>query len=654
MPVNNWELMKTHLTIVWILLGVTGIALTACTVADDTTLLDCSADHIHIAPTATRPSDPNLAELPSISEPDAAAIYCPTEVPHITPMATTPSSYIATDVVNLSLSETDQSLVATAVGDDMLAVAWLTDGDITIALARGGSHFQVRRLDAGSAVAMAFSTANRLHVAYEQAGSIQYRAADAGQHPADSVSEFIASGSNPALVLNQFNYAQIVFSAENQLHHAAQIMTGSWAIASIVGAAETAHSPQFIGTNSGNDLSYLVSTVGAGGELHLSRWTTTPYGFFPSWEQLVTVPATAGETVLGSVGLAYAEESGWAVASWVTVRPHPQPPLPSFVQPHFAAANPLYPDQIANPSYLHSGLNAARWHSDLIRPQPFSGGLQQTFNVPNPTGQISASAWGLGESSERSSVTTRLGIDPTGGSDPASATVVWSAPVDSPILLEQTLAVTAQGSTATLFLEGTQMALDSWGVAVWDALELNNGVLVNPDFEESFTDGIPNGWTPYWADSGTLPVSGRDLYTAYAIWSEDGGTTWQSPVSVAVNRDAGGSLSGALGADIMPLISTQMSPPTVTFAYLYAAGDPPANSTFLRFGRPYTSQCAWPPIDCPQRLGQPLLARTVVQPSITQRVVVDPHRPNRALLVWDALQSDLTQKDVFATHLVLR
>ena len=53
----------------------------------------------------------------------------------------------------------NQDLAATAVGDDMLAAAWLSDSDIYVALSRGGNHFQERRVDSGSSVSLAFSRA---------------------------------------------------------------------------------------------------------------------------------------------------------------------------------------------------------------------------------------------------------------------------------------------------------------------------------------------------------------------------------------------------------------------------------------------------------------------------------------------------------------
>jgi hypothetical protein len=50
----------------------------------------------------------------------------------------------------------------TVVGDDMLAIGGIDDGDIYVALSRGGNHFQVRRVDSGNSVSLAFSKNNRL------------------------------------------------------------------------------------------------------------------------------------------------------------------------------------------------------------------------------------------------------------------------------------------------------------------------------------------------------------------------------------------------------------------------------------------------------------------------------------------------------------
>jgi len=128
----------------------------------------CDNGRIQIAPTATRPADPDLFSPPGLP-PDGGngATYCPTPVPVVSPPVTPPSQFVTAEVVNLSLDVASQTVAATAVGDDMLAVAWITQtgggSDIYVALSRGGNHFQVRRVDKGSRVSMAFSRANRLH-----------------------------------------------------------------------------------------------------------------------------------------------------------------------------------------------------------------------------------------------------------------------------------------------------------------------------------------------------------------------------------------------------------------------------------------------------------------------------------------------------------
>lgn len=139
------------------------ILLLACSNPDVPESTGCGGDSIAIAPTATRQTDPDLFSPPA-PPPDGGdgADYCATPVPAATPATDAPTQFVTTEVANLSLDVSNQELAATAVGDDMLAVAWLSDGDIFVALARSGNHFQVRRVDSGSAVSLAFSRANRL------------------------------------------------------------------------------------------------------------------------------------------------------------------------------------------------------------------------------------------------------------------------------------------------------------------------------------------------------------------------------------------------------------------------------------------------------------------------------------------------------------
>jgi hypothetical protein len=102
----------------------------ACTAAPEPGEPDCTSRGVLIVPTPTRPTDPDLSQPPQL--PGAGGdgrIYCATPMPHSEesePLV----AFVTTEVVNLSLLIDDQDLAALAVGEDMLAVAWLTDGDL--------------------------------------------------------------------------------------------------------------------------------------------------------------------------------------------------------------------------------------------------------------------------------------------------------------------------------------------------------------------------------------------------------------------------------------------------------------------------------------------------------------------------------------------
>ncbi|HIP73187.1 MAG TPA: hypothetical protein EYH05_17540 [Anaerolineae bacterium] len=639
------------------------VLLAACTSSGEPEPPGCDSDGISIVPTATRQTDPDLFSPPA-PPPDGGdgAEYCPTPIPAETPAADFPTQFVTTKVANLSLDVTNQDLVATAVGDDMLAVAWLTDGEIYIALSRGGNHFQVRRVDSGSNVALVFSSINRLHVVYEQGGQIFYRAADQGVHPADVEREFVAYGTNPTVVLNQFHYAQIIYEDNGTLYHAAHMMTGQWQIGTITEGAQ----PALVGFGNDLDMGYIVAYRLPSGDIQLAKWLTSPYGFFPVWQPLAQIGLLPDEEMTGSVGLDFltvSEDEAWVYASWVTKRPFPETPLPLYAQPIYEAANPLYPNQIANPDHIYEGLNAVRWRTEDI---PFDAGLMQTINVTDPNGTITFEAWGLTETAVDSSMTLRIGIDPTGGDNPDSPDVVWSdavAPVD---FTQFSVSVPAQGRAATIFLRGVLDTTDVPGTAVWDSVMLQNGALVNGDFEgplvlqDSIT--VPEGWTAWYQDSGNTPINGRDVYTVYAAWSDDGGSAWTGPEAITANRDTSTSLSaslsggttGAIRPDVTPIISMATDPPSVSFFYIYETGDPPPDTTFLRFGRPYQTQCDLGTADCTDTPGAPLLPRNVVRPSYRLLAAADPFNPDRAILTWDSLQTDTLNKDVYATYTVLR
>ncbi len=612
--------------------------------------LDCTSASIKPAPTATRSDDPDLSKVPEFASGGNLGTFCPTPIPNTMPILSHPNAFEATELVNLSLHSDDQEIEATAVGDDMLAIAWRTDGDIYIALSRGGNHFQVRRVDSGENVSLTFSTINRLHVAYEQEGQILYRAADQGIHPADVDAELVTHGTNPTVLLNQFNYAQIVFEIEGVFHHAAQFMHESWQIGRIDGA-HLGSDARFTSFGSDLELGYLIAYGGVGGDIHLARWQTTPYGFFPAWQPLETRSVPSGETIHNQVTVDSLQDESWAVATWTTVRPTSAPSTPAFTQPVFEPVNPLYPNHIADPHHLHAGLNAVRWTNDLRQQQPYSAGLYQTVSVASGT-PIQFSAWGIGDSN------MRLGIDPSGGTDANSDHILWSANHIPDTFTEFTVNGIANGAQITVFLEGTFSEPDATSLTVWDNAQLHNGSLVNASFEKTFStqngQSIPDGWTAYFEDGSFAPATAETVYTVYTSWSSDKGTSWTTPIEVVQNRDASGSLSGAIPSNVFPLISAETDPPTVSFVYLYAAGNPPSGTNFIRFGRPYIAQCTLISADCTSSPGEPLLERSATRPASQLVAARDALDPSRATLVWTARQSDTHTHDIFATQLVLR
>lgn len=655
------------------------LLISACTGAGQLPQPDCNVDKIAIIPTLTRQTDPNLFSPPAPPDGGDGADYCPTPIPTETSAEEFPEQFITTKVVNLSLDVANQDLAATAVGDDMLAAAWISDGDIYVALSRGGNHFQVRRVDSGSSVSLAFSRANRLHVAYEQDGRIFYRAADQGAHPADVAPLIVedtlhpvTNGRSPQVVVDELNWAHVLYEQDGSIFKAKHLSNETWLTQFVAYGTNPAVMPFYNekelvlwGMPTGTYWFGIIMAAPYNGEIRIFRYLS----WFNVWEQVTAFPIPAGEELTGSVGLdflAVSEEEAWVYAAWVTRRPFPEPPLPPYAQPIFEAVNPLFPDQIANPDHIYEGLNAVRWRS---QDSPFDAGLRQTITVPDPSGTITFDAWGLIETPATGPVadmTLRIGIDPTGGDNPDSPDVVWSSASAPADFTQWSVSAPAQGSTATVFLRGTLNTIDVSGTAVWDSAMIQNGspstgsgqALVNGDFEGPFilqdSITVPEGWTAWYQDNGYAPANGRDVYTAYAAWSGNGGSAWTGPEAVTANRDLSGGTTGAIRPDVTPIISLATEPPSVSFFYIYETGDPPSDTTFLRFGRPYQTQCELGTANCTDTPGIPLLPRNVVRPSYRLLAAADPFNPDRAILTWDSLQTDVTNKDVYVTYVVVR
>jgi hypothetical protein len=88
--------------------------------------------------------------------------------------------------------------------------------------------------------------------------------------------------------------------------------------------------------------------------------------------------------------------------------------------------------------------------------------------------------------------------------------------------------------------------------------------------------------------------------------------------------------------------------------FIYETGDPPPYTGFIRFGRPYIVQCEIATDNCTDSPGVPLLPRVVIRPVRSLSLFPDPFDPGRALMAWDSLQADVTNKDVHLTTLVMR
>jgi len=568
---------------------------------------------------------------------------------------------VATEVVNLSLDLEGQEVQTVAVGDDMLAVGWIHDGNIFVALSRGGNHFQVRRVDGGSRVSLAFSTANRLHVAYEQDGQVLYRAADHGTHPADVPALTVDAGQNPKVVVDELNWAHVLYERDGSIYKARHLSGEQWYPSFVTRGSNVAVIPFYNerelvlwGKPANNYWFGLFLAAVENGQVRVFRYLS----WFNVWEQVAAFSITPGEELSGAVGLDYHvvdEDEVWVYASWVTRRPNTAPPLPLYTQPIYEAVNPFYPNQIGNPDQIYHGLNAARWRS---WGEPFNAGLQQTVNVPDPAGTIAFEVYGLAQMNGAADLTLRAGIDPTGGNNPDSPDVVWSAPATPSSFTRFSVSAPAVGGTATLFLHATLNTSDVPVTVVWDAAGAQNADLNNSSFEGPFstqsTLTVPESWSAYYEDSGNSPISGRDVYTVQAAWSSDGGSSWSAATEVAANREVSGGTTGALGTSVFPVITTATEPPFVAFFYIYEAGDPPAGTRFLRFGRPTMIVCELGTSACDDPPGTPLLPRNVVRPSRQLLMASDPFHQERAMLIWDALQADYESKDVYATYVTVR
>ncbi len=138
----------------------------------------------------------------------------------------------------------------------------------------------------------------------------------------------------------------------------------------------------------------------------------------------------------------------------------------------------------------------------------------QTVNNIQAGTNVQASAWsqvkacnlGGGSScgsSPASGSQTRIGIDPTGGSDPNNPAIVWSAwvtPHDT--WLSQSVSATASGASVTVFLYSTQPNIADLNKTYWDDASLTGGG----------AGGVAPGLTPAVPPTATPPP-----YVAFVV-----------------------------------------------------------------------------------------------------------------------------------------
>lgn len=448
------------------------------------TLCGPSTGGILLAPTAVLHTDPDL------SQPGGAALAVGSNpcASGSTPLITdAPTQFVATDVVNLTLDMADQALIETAVGDDMLAAAWLDGEDVVVALSRGGSHFQVRRVDRGNDVSLLFSSVNRLHMAYEQDGQIYYRAADQGVHPAETpFHSHVGFGTNPQVTLDGRNWAHIIYEDSGTIWHAMHLYDIYWHIQPL-GAG---YNPTVLTLPANDENLDFSVTYQSNNQVHVAVYGMTLL-LQPGWVMVSSIPLV--DAPLGQVQLHSALDAAddrWFVASWVST--------------------------------------------------PMTTTMPITTTVP---------------------ITTSAPITPT----------------------------------------------------------------------------------------TTIPI-----HQVQSAWSSDGGSSWSSPAVIVENYEMSVGYTGAIRPQVYPLIAPTTDPPSISFVYVYESGNPPTDTTFKRYGRSHKTVCTLGTADCTDPPGIPLLPRDLVRPTMNLAVTADPLNPDRALLTWDAYQTDVINKDVYTTYLVLR
>ncbi|MBX3061065.1 MAG: hypothetical protein KF770_31790, partial [Anaerolineae bacterium] len=285
--------------------------------------------------------------------------------------------------------------------------------------------------------------------------------------------------------------------------------------------------------------------------------------------------------------------------------------------------------------------------------------------LPVNSGLLTVQAYAKTMAEAQATPQLQMGLDPTGGTNPFGEAVIWSNPIPGPgEFIPITISASIPGDTVTLFLRATQNLPGATAVSIWDDVTVTAGAatMQNPSFEESFApqgvvENIPAGWTAFYDDTYSQEIdsdaAARDTYRVYAAWSSDRGITWSEKQIITENTTLAAGTSGAFRPLVYPAISTRTDPDSTTFFYIYESGDPPAGTSFRRYGRPFVTRCQAGTTICTEAPGDPIFPRDLVRPTLNLDAVQDQASGGNVVLVWDSLQADYESKDIYMTILSL-
>lgn len=153
---------------------------------------------------------------------------------------------------------------------------------------------------------------------------------------------------------------------------------------------------------------------------------------------------------------------------WVTTSPRTQPWM-NFIPTGFPHTG-IFKTPAESTQSLHIARGGAT----------FTAAVYQTVTVPENANVI-GSAWGYmerraGNADSVPGAQFRIGIDPTGGNNPLSPSIIWSPTVNrADEWVQATVEATAQGTRVTLFLYATQTQPSDPNGIYWDSARLSVG-----------------------------------------------------------------------------------------------------------------------------------------------------------------------------------